>query len=49
MSGNFVNGQGNLERSFKVREKSENLKWLFQADLENLFILFKEGKICTFS
>ena len=48
-SGNFVNGQGNLERTLKVRGKSGNLKWLCQADLENLFILFKEGKRCTFS
>ena len=49
MTGNFVNGQGNLERTLKVIEKSGNLKWLCQADLENLFILFKEGKRCTFS
>ena len=48
-SGNFVNGQGNLERTLKVREKSGNLKWLYQADLENLFILLKEGKRCTVS
>ena len=40
----FVNGQGNLERTLKLRKKSGNLKWLCQADLENLFILFKEGK-----
>ena len=25
-SGNFVDGQGNLERTWKVREKSGNLK-----------------------
>ena len=48
-SGNFVNGEGNLERTLKVMEKSRNLKWLCQADLENLFILFKEGKRCTVS
>ena len=48
-SGNFVNGQGNLERTLKVREKSGNWEGLCQADLENLFILFKEGKSCTFS
>ena len=48
-SGNFVNGQRNLERTLKVREESGNLKWLCQADLENLFILFKNGKRCTFS
>ena len=44
-----MNGQGNLERTLKVREKSGNLKWICQADIENLFILFKEGKTCTFS
>ena len=26
MSGNFVDGQGNLERTLKVRKKSGNLK-----------------------
>ena len=26
MSGNFVDGQGNLERTWKIREKSGNLK-----------------------
>ena len=41
-SGNFMDGQGNLERTWKVREL-EN-KWLWQADLKNLFILFKRGK-----
>ena len=34
MSGNIVNDQGNLERTLKVREKSGNLKWLCQTDLE---------------
>ena len=48
-SRNFVNGQGNLERTLKVWEKSGNMKWICQADIENLFILFKEGKTCTFS
>ena len=49
-SGNFVNWQGNLEGTLKVREKSGNLKWQCQADSENLFILFKEGKkFYTFS
>ena len=45
-SGNFVEGQGNLERTWKVRE-FEN-KWLWQAVFRN-FILFKKGKGCTVS
>ena len=49
-SGNFVDGQGNLERTRKVREKSGNLKISGYGSLigrqssENLFILFKRGK-----
>ena len=42
MSGNCVDIQGNLERNWKVRE-FEN-KQLWQANSENLFILFKRGK-----
>ena len=37
-----MDGQGNLERTSKVRE-FEN-KWLWHADFKNLFILFKRGK-----
>ena len=46
MSGNFVDGQGNLERTWKVREKSGNLKinGCGRLSSENLFILFKRGK-----
>ena len=42
-SRNFVDGQGNLEKTWKVREvlEPEN-KWLWQA--ENLVLLFKRGK-----
>ena len=49
-SGNFVDGQGNLERTWKVREKSGNLKINGYGRLmsENLFILFKKRK-CTSS
>ena len=36
-----MDGQGNLERTWKVRE-FEN-KWLWQADFRK-FILFKRGK-----
>ena len=45
-SGNFVDGQGNLERTWKVREKSGNLKinGYGRQTSENLFILFKRGK-----
>ena len=42
----FVDGQGNLERTWKVREKSGNLKinGYGRQTSENLFILFKRGK-----
>ena len=45
-SGNFVDGQGNLETTWKVREKSGNLKinGYGRQTSENLFILFKRGK-----
>ena len=42
----FVDGQGNLERTCKVREKSGNLKvnGYDRQFSENLFILFERGK-----
>ena len=45
-SGYFMNGQGNLERTWKVREKSGNLKiyGYGRQSSENLSILFKRGK-----
>ena len=47
-SGNFVDGYGNLnlERTWKAREKSCNLKinGYGRQSPENLFILFKRGK-----
>ena len=45
-SGNFVDGQGNLERTWKVKKKSGNLKMngYGRHSDENLFILFKRGK-----
>ena len=48
-SGNFVDGQGNLERTWKVREKSGNSKIndYGRQSSENLLILFKRGKGCT--
>ena len=44
-SGNFVDGQGNLEWTEKVREKSGNLKinGYGRQTPEYLFILFKGG------
>ena len=41
-----MDGQGNLERTWKVREKSGNLKvnGYGRQSSENLFILFKRGK-----
>ena len=41
-----MNGQGNLERTWKVREKSGNWKinGYSRQTSENLFILFKKGK-----
>ena len=45
-SGNFVHGQGNLERTCKVREKSGKFKinGYGRQSSENVFILFKSGK-----
>ena len=45
-SGIFQNGQGNLETTWKVGEKSGNLKinGYGRQSSENLFILFKRGK-----
>ena len=45
-SGNLVDGLGNLERTWKVREKSGNLKinGYGRQSSENSFILYKRGK-----
>ena len=49
-SGNFVDGQGNLERTLKVREKSGNLKkkMAMVGSLQKIYSV-QEGKGCTFS
>ena len=47
MSGNFVDGQGNLERTWKVRE-FEN-KWLWQAVFRKFIYSVQDGKGCTIS
>ena len=41
-----MDGQGNLERTWKVREKSGNLEinGYGRQSLENLFSHFKQGK-----
>ena len=41
-----MNGRGNLERTWKVREKSGNLKInaYGRQSPENLFLRFKRGK-----
>ena len=41
-----MDGQGNLERTWKVREKSGNLKIIGcgRQSSDNLFILFKREK-----
>ena len=46
LSGNFVDGQGNLERTWKVGEKSENFKTngFGRQTSENSFFLFKRGR-----
>ena len=38
-----MDGQGSLERTWNIREKSGNLKWLLQSSKE-LYILFKRGQ-----
>ena len=50
-SGNVVDGQGNLERIWKAREKSGNLKnkWIWQAVFRKFIYSVQEGKGCTFS
>ena len=48
-SGNFVDGQGNLERTWKVKEKSGNLKINGYGSLQKFYLFRKEGKGCTFS
>ena len=45
-----MDGQGNLERTWKVREKSENLKINGNAgSLQKIIFYVQEGKGCTFS
>ena len=50
-SGNFVDGQRNLERPLNVREKSGNLKinGCGKQTSEKIIYSVQEGKRCTFS
>ena len=43
MSGNFVDGQGNLERTWKVREKSGNLKIKGYGSLQKFYLFCSRG------
>ena len=43
-SGNVVDGQGNLERTWKVREKSGNLKINGYGSLQKLYLFFSKGE-----
>ena len=40
----FCNWSGKFRKDFSSQGEVMDLKWLCQADLENLFILFNEGK-----
>ena len=43
-SGDFVEGQGNLERTWKVREKSGNLKINGYGSLQKIYLLCLRGE-----
>ena len=42
--GTFVDGQGNLERTWKVREKSGKLKINAYCGLQKLYLFCSSGK-----
>ena len=44
-----MDGQGNLERTWKVREKSGNLKIDSYGSLQKIVNSVQKGKGCTFS
>ena len=48
-SGNFVDGQVSLERTWKVREMSGNLKIDSYGSLQKIIYSVQKGKGCTFS
>ena len=47
-SGNFVDGQGNIERTWRDRKKSGNLKINGYCSLKKLYLLCSRGKNVTF-
>ena len=44
-----MDSQGNLERTWKVREKSGNLKIDSYGSLQKIIYSVQKGKGCTFS
>ena len=44
-----MDGQGNLERTLKVREKPGNLKVDSYGSLQKIIYSVQKGKGCTFS
>ena len=46
--GIFGDGQGNLERTWKVREKSGNMKMNGYGSPQKIYIFCSQGKGCTF-
>ena len=48
-SGSFVDGQGNLERTWKVRKKSGNLIINGYGSVKKMCIFCLLGKGCTLS
>ena len=43
-SGNFVDGQGNLERTWEVREKLGNLKINAYGSLQKIYLFCLKGE-----
>ena len=43
-SGNFVDGQGNLERTWKDREKSGNLKITSYGSLQKIYLFCSKAE-----
>ena len=43
-SGNYVDGQGNLERTWKDREKSGNLKINSYYSLQKIYLFCSKGE-----
>ena len=48
-SGNFVDGKESLKRTWKVREKSGNLKINSYGSLQKIYLFCSKGEGCAFS